>query len=77
MLNAVVEVELSQVECVPLVIFLQHFHSKVGHKRANAWRGIESGVDLARKFVKPDVFAVVWKDACQKQKNITNNEIRY
>ena len=46
MLNAVVEVELSQVECVPLVIFLQHFHSKVGHKRANARRGIEGGVDL-------------------------------
>jgi len=47
MLNAVVEVELRQVECVPLVISLQHSHSEVGHKRADAWRGIEGGVDLA------------------------------
>ena len=76
MLNAVVEVDLSQVECVPLVIFLQHSYSEVGHKQADAWRGIEGSVDLARKFVKPDVSTVMWEDSCQKQKkNSTNDEI--
>ena len=68
MLNAVVEVDISQVECVPLVIFLQHSHSEVGHKQADAWRGIEGGIDLARKFVKPDVSTVVGEDSCQKLK---------
>jgi hypothetical protein len=75
MLDAVVEVELSQVKCVPLVTFLQHSHSEVGHKQADGWRGIEGGVDFARKFVKPDVFTVAWEDACQKHKNITNDDI--
>jgi hypothetical protein len=63
MLNGVVEVEVSQVECVPLVIFLQHFHSKVGNKQADARGGVEGCVNFARKFVKSNVFTIVWEDA--------------
>lgn len=75
MLNAVVEVEVSQLECVPPVIFLQHSHSKAGHKQADARGSIEGSVDLARKFVKSNVFTVVWEDAWPEiKKYITNNE---
>jgi len=63
MLNTIVEVELRQVECVPLVISHQKFHSKFGHKQADGWRGVESSVDLAWKFIKPNVFTIVWEDA--------------
>ena len=63
MFNTVVEVELRQVECVPLVIPHQHFHSKFGHKQADSWRGVEGSVDLCGKFIKSNVFTVVWEDA--------------
>jgi len=71
MLNAIVEVELSQVECVAL-LFLQHSHSKVGHKLAEGRRSIEGGIDLACKFIEFNVFTVVWEDACQKHKKKKN-----
>jgi hypothetical protein len=61
-LNAIVEVKVSQVEGVPLVIFLQHSDSKVGHEEADSWREIEGSIHLAWEFTKLDVFTVVWED---------------
>ena len=63
MLDAVVEVQFSQVESVLPVVFLQHIRSKVGHEEAKAWRKIVGGSDLFRKFGKFNIFAVMWENA--------------
>jgi len=68
MLDAVVEVEVSQVERVLLVISLQHIRSKVGHKEAEAGREVVGSSDLVWKFVKFNIFAIVWEDACPETK---------
>jgi len=72
-LNAVVEVEVRQVECVSLVISFQKRRSKVGHKEANGWREVESSIDLAWEFVKSNVFTVMWKNSWRETKK--NDEI--
>jgi len=72
MLNAVVEVEFSQVKGV-LVIFLRHSHSKVGHKQADAWRGVEGSIDLAWKLLKSSCGRMSGQK--RKKKNITIDEI--
>jgi len=57
------EVEVSQLESVLAVNFLQHIRSVVGHKEAEARREVVGSSDLVRKFVKFNIFAVVWEDA--------------
>ena len=74
MLDAVVEVEFSQVESVLPVVFLQHIRSKVGHEEGNAWRKVVGGSDLFRKFSKFNVFAVMWEDAWTKLKKMEHDE---
>ena len=63
MLNAVVEVEVSQVERVLVVISLQHMRSQVGHKECEARCEVVGSVELVWHVAEFNVFAVVWDDA--------------
>lgn len=65
MLDALVsvEVQLSQIERVLLVAFLQHIRSKVGYEETEAWCEVVGKSDLFRKFGKFNIFAVMWEDA--------------
>lgn len=63
MFDAVVEVQVSQVESVLPVVSLQHIRSKVGHKEAEAWCEVVGGSDLFRKFGELNIFAVMWENA--------------
>jgi hypothetical protein len=67
-LDAIVKIEISQVECVLPVVFLQHICSVIGHKKAEAWREVVGSSDLVWKFVKSNIFAVMWEDAWPERK---------
>jgi hypothetical protein len=67
-LNAVVEIEVCQVESVLPVTSLQHIGSEVGYKKAEAWREVVSSSDLVRNVGEFDIFAVMWEDACPETK---------
>jgi len=61
--DAVVEVEVSQIESVLVVIFLQHMGSQVGHKEGEAGCEVVGSVEFVRHVTKFNVFAVMGDDA--------------
>ena len=71
MLNAVVEVEVSQVERVLVVVFLQHMRSQVGHKEGEARCEVVGSVEFVRHVTKFNVFAIMWDDTWPE-----NSELR-
>jgi len=61
-LDAVMEVEIRQVESVLVEILLQHIRSQVGHKEGEARCKVVGSVELVRHIAKFNVFAVAWND---------------
>jgi len=61
-LNAIVEVEVSQVERVLVVISLQHMRSQVGHEEGEARCEVVGSIEFVRHVTKFNVFAIMRDD---------------
>jgi hypothetical protein len=61
--NSVVQVEVLEVKCVFVVIFIEHPSSKDRHKDAEARREIERRPNCVSHISELDIFAIVWENS--------------
>lgn len=57
------EVELSEVESVVLVTFIQHVCRKIGNEETKGRCKVKRRSDLRTKFIEFDIFTVAGKNA--------------
>jgi hypothetical protein len=69
-LNTIVEVDFSQVECVLGETFFQHMRSQIRHKKGEARREIVGRVEFMRHLAEFNVFAVACDNACESSEII-------